>query len=112
MFALRSYYPFALLALVVSTALLALPARADEFPQPYNSEPAKFGEPLSPEKAAATMRVPAGFQVNVFAAEPHVRNPIALSWDPRGRLWIAENFTYAERPKKFELALRDRIIVL
>ncbi|MBS0207856.1 MAG: c-type cytochrome [Planctomycetes bacterium] len=100
------------LSIVFSALFVAVTAWADEFPQPYNSEPAKFGEPLPPEKAAATMRVPAGFQVNVFAAEPNVRNPIALSWDPRGRLWIAENFTYAERPKKFELALRDRIVIL
>ena len=31
--------------------------------------------------------------------------------DPRGRLWIAENYTYAEREKKFDLNLRDRVIV-
>jgi len=47
----------------------------------------------------------------VFAAEPDVQNPIAMSWDARGRLWIAENYTYAERAKRFELGLRDRILI-
>ena len=32
----------------------------------------------------------------VFAAEPDVQNPIAMAWDRRGRLWIAENYTYAD----------------
>ncbi len=86
-------------------------AQAEEFPQPYNSEPASAGDPMPAEKAAAGFRVPDGFKVNVFAAEPEVRNPIAMTWDGRGRLWIAENYTYAERPKKLDLGLRDRIVI-
>src|SRR5262249_15304352 len=43
---------------------------------------------------------------------PEVRNPIASTWDGRGRLWVAENFTYAaERGKQFDLNLRDRILI-
>jgi putative membrane-bound dehydrogenase-like protein len=48
----------------------------------------------------------------VFASEPAIRNPIACAWDPRGRLWVAENYTYAERPKRFDLDLRDRVVIL
>ena len=40
-----------------------------------------------------------------------MQNPIAMSWDARGRLWVAENYTYAERPARFELGLRDRIVI-
>jgi putative membrane-bound dehydrogenase-like protein len=83
---------------------------ADDFPAPYDTEPPSAG-PLPAEKAAAAFRVPPGFQVSVFAAEPDVRNPIAMAWDPRGRLWIAENFTYAERPRKWDMALRDRVLI-
>jgi putative membrane-bound dehydrogenase-like protein len=99
---------------LVSTLVLGCPlvVRGDEFPKPYNSEPAESGQPWSPAEAAAKMRAPEGFHVNVFAAEPDVANPIALAWDARGRLWIAENYTYAERPKKFDLGLRDRVIIL
>ena len=62
-------------------------------------------------KAAAAFRVPDGFRVRVFASEPDVQNPIAMAWDARGRLWIAENYTYAERALKFDLRHRDRVLV-
>jgi len=62
-------------------------------------------------EAAAKMRLPPGFKATVFAAEPDVQNPIAMAWDARGRLWIAENYTYAEAGKKFELNLRDRVLI-
>ena len=66
---------------------------------------------LPPDQAAAGFRVPPGFRVKVFAAEPDVQNPIAMAWDPRGRLWVAENYTYAELPTKFDLRLRDRVLI-
>jgi putative membrane-bound dehydrogenase-like protein len=84
----------------------------ESFPAPYDSETDLSVPRLSPAEAAAKFRLPDGFRVEVFAAEPQVSNPIAVAWDPRGRLWVAENFTYAERPKKFELALRDRVLIL
>jgi putative membrane-bound dehydrogenase-like protein len=63
------------------------------------------------EEAAAKWKVPPGFKVQVFAAEPDVQNPIAFAWDPRGRLWIAENYTYAEHTVKWEARLRDRVLI-
>src|SRR6202044_43144 len=83
---------------------------ADDFPPPRDTERAA-SRPLSAAEAAAGFRAPEGFRVGVFAAEPDVQNPIAMAWDRRGRLWIAENYTYAEHPKRFELALRDRILI-
>ncbi len=86
-------------------------ALAAEFPQPFNSEK-DLSIPLMPaEEAAAKFQVPPGFKVSVFASEPDVQNPIAMSWDALGRLWVAENYTYAERPSRFELGLRDRIVI-
>jgi putative membrane-bound dehydrogenase-like protein len=66
---------------------------------------------MPPEEAAATIRLPEGFRANVFAAEPDVRNPIAMAWDDRGRLWIAENYTYAERTVRLAGRFRDRILI-
>lgn len=85
---------------------------ADEFPQPFDTETDLSRPRLTPAEAAAGFRVPDGFAVGVFAAEPAVRNPIAVAWDTRGRLWVAENFTYAERTTRFEAGLRDRVIIL
>ncbi len=47
----------------------------------------------------------------MFAAEPDVQNPVAMAWDRRGRLWIAENFTYAEQSERFDLRQRDRVLI-
>lgn len=89
---------------------VAIPALAD-FPALYNSEQGQ-GKPMPAAEAAATMKLPPGFKASVFAQEPEVQNPIAMTWDARGRLWVAENYTYAERSKRFELALNDRVVVL
>jgi len=90
--------------------LTPLSLGASEFPAPYNSEPDQ-SKPMAAAEAAAKLRLPPGFKATVFAAEPDVQNPIAMAWDARGRLWVAENYTYAERGKKFDLNLRDRILI-
>ncbi|MEZ6110425.1 MAG: c-type cytochrome [Pirellulaceae bacterium] len=87
-------------------------AYAEEFPAIYNSEADREAQPMSAEEAARRMKVPPGFHVGTFASEPDVQNPIAMTWDARGRLWIAENYTYAERSQRFDLTLRDRVIIL
>jgi putative membrane-bound dehydrogenase-like protein len=38
--------------------------------------------------------VPEGFSVSLFAGEPDVRQPIGLCFDDRGRIWVAENYSY------------------
>jgi len=92
--------------LIVSCFSLA----AEPFPEPYDSQ--KGGaKPMPPAEAATGFKVPSGFIVDVFAAEPDVRNPIAITWDNRCRLWVAENYTYAERDNKFDLNLRDRVLI-
>lgn len=92
-------------------AFAALAARAANFPAPFNSEPDTNSAALPAAQVAAQMKLPPGFTATVFAAEPDVQNPIALAWDARGRLWVAENYTYAERTRKFELRLRDRVLI-
>ena len=64
------------------------------------------------EEVARTMELPPGFKCQVFAAEPDVQQPIAMAWDSKGRLWVAENYTYAENPARWDTKLRDRIIIL
>ncbi len=93
-------------------AVLAQASSAADFPTPPNSE-TDLSRPLMPAaEAAAKMVLPQGMKATVFAAEPDVQNPIALAWDARGRLWIAENYTYAERAVRYDLSLRDRIVIL
>ncbi len=64
---------------------------------------------LPPSEAAAAMTVPEGFKMTLFAGEPDVHQPIAFTIDDRGRLWVAEAFSYPfRRPKGQE---RDRIVI-
>ena len=82
-----------------------------DFPKLFNSEPISDESLMPADEAAAKMQLPEGFKATAFASEPDVQNPIAMSWDSRGRLWIAENYTYAEREQRFQLDLRDRVVV-
>ncbi len=52
---------------------------------------------LPPEKSAQVMTVPEGFEVKLFAGEPDVAQPIALCLDDRGRVWVAEAYSYPKR---------------
>ncbi len=85
-------------------------ALADDFPKPHDTEPST-SHALPAAEAAAKFRAPESFHVAAFAAEPDVRNPVALAWDPRGRLWVAENYTYAETDRRFDMRLRDRLLI-
>ncbi len=64
---------------------------------------------LSPEEAAKVMTVPPGFKVTLFAGEPDVVQPIAMTIDDRGRLWVAEAYSY---PRKVPTdQAKDRILI-
>jgi putative membrane-bound dehydrogenase-like protein len=54
----------------------------------------KIQSPLSPADSMKRAQVPAGFELSLFAAEPDVVNPIAITWDHRGRLWVVEALDY------------------
>jgi len=98
--------------MVVVCLLVGVAAlRADDaaFPEPHNTQ--KPGDaPPSAEEAAKLWTLPEGFDLTVFAAEPHVQQPIAFEIDDRGRLWVVENYTY--QGQGFDGKLRDRIIIL
>ncbi len=59
--------------------------------------------------AAAAMKLPAGFRVMPAAAEPDVKQPIAMCYDDRGRVWIAEAYEYPIRAKGDKG--RDRVLI-
>lgn len=43
------------------------------------------------------MKVPEGFEVSTVASEPDVKQPISFTFDAKGRLWVAEAFSYPRR---------------
>ena len=54
--------------------------------------------PLAPEKAAGSFRLEPGLRVELVAAEPMVVSPVAMAFDERGRLFVAENRGYPTGP--------------
>jgi len=68
-------------------------------------------KPLTPEASMATMSLPEGFRVELFAAEPEVVNPLSITFDERGRLWVIESLDYPNRVEKTGRG-RDRIKIL
>ncbi|MFO0870679.1 MAG: PVC-type heme-binding CxxCH protein [Pirellulales bacterium] len=56
--------------------------------------PSARAQGLTAEEATRRMQVPAGFAVEVVAAEPLVRQPVAIEWDDRGRLWVIQYLQY------------------
>jgi len=64
---------------------------------------------LSPEESKKLIQVPVDFEVQMFATEPDITNPIAMSWDERGRLWIVESVDYPNTFLETDGAANDRI---
>src|SRR6058998_923111 len=82
--------------LVVVTLLAIPPARAQD-------------KPLPPAEAAARMTLPEGFRATLFAGEPDVVQPIAMTTDDRGRLWVVECLSYPDWTK--ETTGHDRVLI-
>lgn len=68
----------------------------------------KMQLPVAAEESQKHLVVPEGFRVELFASEPQIGKPICMSWDERGRLWIAETVDYPNELQP-EGSGRDRI---
>ncbi|HMP31425.1 MAG TPA: ThuA domain-containing protein, partial [Saprospiraceae bacterium] len=55
--------------------------------------------PLSPEESMKHIQVPVDFNLQLFAAEPNVMHPIALTWDEKGRLFVLITKDYPNERK-------------
>ncbi len=83
---------------------------AEGIPNYEKRNPApKFQEPLSPEESAKLIQVPVGFDLQLFASEPDIINPIAMEWDEKGRLWVIETVDYPNTVRDDKGVGDDRI---
>jgi putative membrane-bound dehydrogenase-like protein len=95
----RLFLPILLLAATMSAAQDVIPHHQDAPPGPA----------LSPQEAIAKMTVPEGFSVELVASEPDIVNPVAMTFDERGRIWITESLEY---PRKQPGPGQDRVKIL
>lgn len=75
---------FVRLSLLLIAAASLPPAAAVEPPD----------RPVPAGAATERFQLPAGFQATLFAGEPDVVQPIALTTDDRGRVWVVECHSY------------------
>jgi quinoprotein glucose dehydrogenase len=96
-----------LFSLVATAAFFGLPA--NQFAAEISADGAKIGtlkpanripNPQSaaasdgPRKVMANFKLPAGFSIDLWASEPMLANPVALTVDEQGRIYVAETFRY------------------
>ncbi|MFG0262543.1 MAG: PVC-type heme-binding CxxCH protein, partial [Novipirellula sp. JB048] len=51
-------------------------------------------KPMSPADSLAATHVREGYEIHLVAAEPLVKDPVAIEWGADGRLWVAEMADY------------------
>ncbi len=114
----RPYPAIVLLALVFAPGLgmdLLTRSSVRAQTQSPHTDPIPHGQdqapnpPRSAAEAARMMTVPPGFHVEVVAAEPDIVNPVAMTFDEKGRIWITESLEY---PRHQPGPGRDRVKVL
>ena len=87
--------PRYLLTAFVAIASVTAAWAADPSPHAINTQAAGDAPPAAADLVRG-ITVPDGFRVELFAAEPDVSQPIAITTDARGRLWVVENYSYPE----------------
>ena len=101
-------------SLLVVTLALLFPttfALGWQIPEGVTSTQNPKDKPLTPQEALKNIELPEGFNVTLFAGEPDVAQPIAFCFDDRGRLWVAECYSYRRWDPKGEKG-HDRIVIL
>jgi putative membrane-bound dehydrogenase-like protein len=53
-----------------------------------------FSQGFTPEEAVKRMQLPPGFSAKVVACEPMIRQPLSISFDEKGRMWVLQYLQY------------------
>ncbi len=71
--------------------------------------PLAGGDPLSPQESLKKLKVQDGLVVDLIAHEPTVRQPLHISFDERGRMWVV-NYAQYPFPAGLKIVEYDRYI--
>ncbi len=109
--------PVAPVAIGPAKVPLSLPPVADDKTRPLTPVPTNFNRPielLDGTKAIEKMTVKDGFKVELFASEkefPDLQKPVQMSFDNRGRLWVAVTPAYPHYKPGSTLP-NDKLLIL
>ena len=82
-----------------------------DFNSPFRPNGTNGSRPLTPQQAVKGLRTHPNFAVDLMVAEPLVIDPVAISFGPDGRLWVAEMCDYPAG-KKGDFGPGGRVSVL
>lgn len=51
---------------------------------------------LTPEESLKSIHLPKGYSLELVASEPMIHEPVAITWDGNGRMYVAEMNTYMQ----------------
>ncbi len=71
--------------------------------------PAATAQGSAAAETVRKMHLPAGFIAELIAAEPQVHQPMAFTFDARGRIWVVEGHSYPQKRPQGEGL--DRILI-
>ena len=80
-----------LILILLSPCLFAVDA---PLPKGIKNDQNPKDKTISPQESLKLIAVPEGFKVTLFAGEPDLSQPIAFTFDDRGRLWVVQNFSH------------------
>lgn len=69
-----------------------------------------YPDALTPEAALASFELRETFQIEIFAAEPYVKDPVSMVFDERGRAFVVEMPDYPDKPEPGEG--KSRVLML
>jgi len=87
---LLPHSPAPLVVVGGAIAVLAAQQPADRSWTPGVQKASDASPVLSPEEEMKQFYLPPGFHAELVAAEPLIQDPIAIDWDPDGRMWVVE----------------------
>ncbi len=85
---------FVVSVLITFCALTNPGMAAEPIPHAQDRPP---NPPMTPAEAIKRMKLPTGFHAELVASEPDIVNPVAMTFDERGRIWITESLEYPRR---------------
>lgn len=72
----------------------------------------KTPPPRSPEEELASFQIEPGYRIELVAAEPIVKDPVAIAFDVKGRMFVAEYGDYPIGPEDGSTTPLSRIVCL
>jgi putative membrane-bound dehydrogenase-like protein len=68
------------------------------------------GGPTAPALSRDKITIDKDFDLSLVLAEPDVVKPISMSWDPKGRLWVAQTPGYPQKAATWGTRPHDSIV--